>query len=385
MQLQKIFLRPLCICMAMLMVITLPATACSAAGSTTSEVPQPVNSAVYIRDTFALSTLPLDYDVIDAGLLSVDQRIADSEHILVDVSCLEDELTLTLQTAYQNGADILFVGDISLDAVREALNMPMPEHTLEAARALTVEETPEYVDANVIDTSAFPSVAKKISNGLITDITVEVPTPSEIAGAINAALAYDYTALVDTSATDEWPLVDVISREQYMTTCIANTSTELRKSPNNPSSNGQYEFCISHNCHALGRELSYIHHIESEVTGKSTSHIMSFGPDSDPDSVLQFSLSFPWGVSIVNPKSRTLIERVSGYWGDQSLRIRFTPVNGFNIDTPAEELNTEVFIKAYQTDSSYYGIGSSYITTCPSMNGLNQVTYRTNSDILSGT
>lgn len=394
---RKTFVRRICVCLALLLTLTMPVAACNVVNDA-AESMIAIDSVIHIKDLSSSKQLSFPYKVMQGNLITEESQPLNYDHVLVDVSCLQEDLNQVLRTVYQAGSDILFVGDISISDVREALGIPVPEYSKEdiyEMNSVAATAESENVDDMVIDTSFFPSVGKKVSTDgrktVITDITVETAIPSEITGAINAALAYDYLSLtsgtnVTAQSSSDWEIVDTIAREQYMTKCVVQTCTEFWKDQNNPSDNGKYYFYAWHSSDVERRSNYFIWSIESEVSGKSTSRIEEFEPRDTEALHTSLSGTFPWGIGWnFDIGTTTKITKASNSGvGHSSLKICFLPADKYGYASPATKLGTRVDAKFYQPDGYFNVIGCSYISVCDTVTGYNLTTYRTNSDILTG-
>ena len=342
---------------------------------------QTAGTSIYLKDPNGDRAIPLPYQTAQSDTLT------GYRHILVDVSCLEEELNRSLQTAYQEGANILFVGDISVSEVEEVLGLPVATYPVEAVQELRdtlAAAGSEYKNVELINVSAFHSVGKKVSSDrdrtIIADITVETETPNEIAEAINVALAYDYFALtrekyMQNSPRIDWEPIALIASTQYTTKCVVHNVTELRKYPLNPFGDGKYGFSVWRSCEAEGRSGCHIRSIESEIGGKQISRMVDYQYDATEKS------------DVINESEQSSIKKtkLSGGIARPHVRVQFLPVSRMGLSAPATSLRAFVEAEFYQIDEVFAAGGFSDITLYDTVFGKNPTTYQTNIDILAGT
>lgn len=339
---------------------------------------QTVESPIYIRDPNRDQFIPIPYQTAKSDTIS------GYSHILVDVTCLEEELNCALQTAYQEGSNILFVGEISVSKVEEVLGLPVMNEDVKELRDTLAAAESEYKNAELIDASAFHSVGKKVSSDrdqtVIADITVETETPDEIAEAINVALAYDYFSLtkeknMENSLRSDWESVALLANTQYAEKCVTHSVTELRKYPLNPFGDDQYSFSVWRGCEVESRSGCYIRSIESEVSGKKISRMTDYQYDAAEKS------------RVIGQSERSSVKntKLNGGIARPNIRVQFLPVSRIGFGAPTTSLRTFVEAELYQLDEVFAAGGFSYITVCDTMFGKNPTTYQTSIDILAGT
>ena len=341
---------------------------------------QTVETPIYIRDPNRDQFIPIPYQAAKSDTIS------GYSHILVDVTCLEEKLNRSLQTAYQEGANILFVGDISVSEVEEVLGLPIATYPVEAVQELRdtlAAAESEYKNVELINVSAFHSVGKKVSSDrdqtVIADITVETETPDEIAEAINVALAYDYFSLtkeknMENSLRSDWESVALLANTQYAEKCITHSVTELRKYPLNPFGDDQYSFSVWRGCEVESRSGCYIRSIESEVSGKKISRMTDYQYDAAEKS------------RVIGQSERSSVKntKLNGGIARPNIRVQFLPVSRIGFGAPTTSLRTFVEAELYQPKEVFAAGGFSYITVYDTVFGKNPTTYQTNIDILAG-
>ena len=342
---------------------------------------QTAGTSIYIRDPNRDQFIPIPYQTAKSDTIS------GYSHILVDVTCLEEELNRSLQTAYQEGANILFVGDISVSKVEEVLGLPIATYPVEAVQELRdtlAAAESEYKNVELINVSAFHSVGKKVSSDrdqtVIADITVETETPDEIAEAINVALTYDYFSLtkeknMENSLRSDWESVALLANTQYAEKCVTHSVTELRKYPLNPFGDDQYSFSVWRGCEVESRSGCYIRSIESEVSGKKISRMTDYQYDAAEKS------------RVIGQSERSSVKntKLNGGIARPNIRVQFLSVSRIGFGAPTTSLRTFVEAELYQLDEIFAAGGFSYITVCDTMFGKNPTTYQTSIDILAGT
>lgn len=364
------------ICLIMLLLITEASAlvSCGTANHSAASMVA-VDSAIYVKAPYG--ALPLPYEAAQHNAVS------GYHYILVDVSCLDEALKRSLHTAYQEGSNILFVGEISVSEVEKILGLSVVTEDVQELRDTLAGAESEYKNAELIDASAFHSVGKKVSSDrdrtIIADITAETETPHEIAEAINAALAYDYVSLtqeknMQNSPGSEWESVALLANTLYAEKCVAHSVTELRKYPLNPFGDGKYSFSVWQGCEAESRSGCYIRSIESEVSGKEISRMTDYQYDATEKSR---GIDQPERSSIRSTK-------LSGGIARPHVRVQFLPVSPMELSAPTTSLRTFIEAELYQIDEVFAAGGFSYITVCDTVFGNNPTTYQTSINLLAG-
>jgi len=336
------------------------------------------SKGVYIvdEDTEPKNNNFATYKVVQTDFLP-NTDLSAYNNIIVQAECLTSSVEESIVEAYNSSSRIVFLGDISINTVRDFLGLDQNEMTNSTDQRYPQEHENEVEQEGMENVSNYPSIGKMIyqdNRGVnITDIRVKEPeNETLVKNAVLRCLEYDYlylsTGVTEDNAilrsgdfSNSWRNVDVMTKsytlgDDYGT---VNVSLKVDKNTGNPNSSGEYLYYVPYIIDIEMRAGYYIENATAEVGGSDTSKIYDYGPTNTSCSAnASISFGLPYSVSVTfSPGSKVAITKESGGIDSKTVKIKYQPKDALGVNAVASNLRCDAHAETYDTNSTAFGTG----------------------------
>lgn len=353
-----------------LLMLLSTAPACAQAPADEALTPE---NTIYIPSAGSAGRIPVE-ELISCTVGSPDrvEDVLGYEHIVIDAACLGDGADAVLRAASERCADILILGDISENSVRQHFGMePVETADLSSSPAPAPEET--AADGSVVvDMSLFPSIGKKVSHDergtTITEIkTEQAEDPKAVKELIEDVFAYDYLELATGISAEalqagntrgaEWTLINAPTGTYDTERCTIRASIRLYRNPSNPLQSGEWAYYSLYRADVECKG-SYQVSTLTMTGGGSTATILDYSPLDKSSLSVSVTVSFPWGASLtLNDAVYVGTQKTAGGIDNSSVDIKYQPA------VRQDSLQGAVGIEAKQSSSTLSSYGRCTVVT----------------------